>query len=195
LRILAFDTAVMGCSVAVIDTVTKKSWTDSIVTERKQAEILVPMIEAVMAEAGINFSDLERIAVTAGPGSFTGVRIGLATARALALASGTPLIGISSLQVLAHANAGQRLLAVIDTKRDDFYGEIFNAQGQSEGAARIWSAADVAGEGIKIVQGNPDVIALAHLAAQAPVPDAMPDPVYLRGAEVSVPKRSVPVAV
>lgn len=198
MRILAFDTAVMGCSVAVFDTVSGQSWTDSIVTERKQAEILVPMIEKVMADAGTSFSDLARIAVTIGPGSFTGVRIGLSTARALSLASGKPLVGLSTLQVLAAQDTGQKVLAIIDTKREDFYGEIFDESGKSLEAARIWSAEDVNAarqNGTNIVEGNPDMLVMARLAAEAPLQEGMPDPIYLRGAEVSVAKRSAPVAV
>ena len=198
MRILAFDTAVMGCSVAVLDTVSGQSWTDSVITERKQAEILVPMIEKIMADAGTSFSDLDRIAVTIGPGSFTGVRIGLSTARALTLASGKPLVGLSTLEVLAAPAKGEKVLAVIDTKREDFYGEAFDASGKSLEAARIWSAEDVDAarqNGTHIVEGNPDMLVMARLAAEAPLQEGMPDPVYLRGAEVSVPKRSAPVAV
>lgn len=198
LRILAFDTAVMGCSVAVLDTASGQSWADSIVTERKQAEILVPMIEDVMAKAGTTFSDLDRIAVTIGPGSFTGVRIGLATARAMSLSSDKPLIGISTLHALAAQSNSEKALALVDTKREDFYGEMFH-QGQSQGEARIWTAEEVneirkAGN-LVIVEGNPDIVAFARLVASSPLPKGMPDPIYLRGAEVSVSKRVAPVAV
>lgn len=196
LKILAFDTAVTGCAVAVYDSGSGQSWADRVETERGQAEILVPMIEAVMRGASVSFSDLGLIAVTKGPGSFTGVRIGLATARALALAAGLPLAGVSTLDILAHQSGGGDILALIDTRRDDYYGQIF---GRSPEPPRIWSPAEVAewrdrGNG-RVVMDRLDVIALARMAATMPIPAGYPEPVYLRGAEVSQSKRAAPVAV
>ncbi len=203
MRILSFDTAVMGCSVAVMDTVTGKSWTDTVVTERGQAELLVPMIRSVMEQAHAGFADIDRIAVTTGPGSFTGVRIGLATARALSLASGIPVLGFETLHVLAAQVSktqqdGQRILALVDTKREDFYGQMFEASVPVENA-RIWSRDEVSrvrsGNEVHIHEGNPDILTLALLASDAPLTGRMPEPVYLRGAEVSQPKRQAPQAV
>lgn len=206
--ILAFDTAVEGCSAAVLDTVTGTSWSDHIVTDRRQAELLVPMIHSVMADAGQDFKSIDRIAVTMGPGSFTGVRIGLATARSMALASNKPLVGISTLEVLAHqmdGGQGRDILAVVDTKRNDFYGELFSAHFVSQSAARIWSADEVAqveqAGSYVIARGNPDPLVLARLAADKTVASdycdllALPEPIYLRDAEVSKSKRVAPVAV
>ncbi len=100
--ILAMDTAGGACSAAL--------WRNGQVVasrfellRRGHAERLVPMIEAVMAEGAMAYADLDCLAVTLGPGGFTGVRIGLATARGLALACGRPLVGVSNFQVLATA--------------------------------------------------------------------------------------------
>jgi tRNA threonylcarbamoyladenosine biosynthesis protein TsaB len=129
--LLAFDTAGTACSVAV--------WRDGAVCVRQfeamsrgQSERLVPMIEAVMAEAGIAYPALDAIAVTCGPGGFTGVRIGLATARALALACARPVIGISNFEAVAaavpeDARAGRSLAVVIDAKRSDLYVQAFGS--------------------------------------------------------------------
>lgn len=129
--ILAMDTAGAACSAAL--------WRYGRVAagrfermRRGHAERLVPMIEAVMAEAATAYSDLDCVAVTLGPGGFTGVRIGLATARGLALASGRPLLGVSNFRVLA---AGARAEAppdgsvavTIDAKRRDLYVQAFSA--------------------------------------------------------------------
>lgn len=193
MKILAFDTAVTGCSVAVYDSSLDRSWVERLETERGQAEFLVPLIEAAMKQAGVTFADLERIAVTNGPGSFTGVRIGLATARAMALASGKPLIGVSTLDLLyAQSGGAGDALVVVDTKRDDFYGQVFGSAPQE---ARIWSQDEVKSAGLSVVQDVPDPVVLAKMAAAAPLPTQMPMPVYLRGAEVSTPKRVAPTAV
>ena len=127
--ILAMDTAGAGCSAAL--------WRDGRLIasrfepmRRGHAERLVPMIEAVMAEASLTYGELDRIAVTLGPGGFTGVRIGLATARGLALASGRPLVGVSSFLVLAAAARAEAppdgsLAVAIGAKRDDLYLQAF----------------------------------------------------------------------
>ena len=104
---------------------------------RGQAEKLVPMIEAVMAEAGLRYGDLDAVAVTVGPGGFTGVRLGLATARGLALARELPLIGVTSFEALAAAvpeeereeakRAGATLAVLIDAKRRDIYAQAFDS--------------------------------------------------------------------
>ena len=98
--------------------------------KRGQSERLVPMIEAVMAEGNLDYARLDRLAVTTGPGGFTGVRIGLATARGLALACGRPLIGVSSFHVLAYAARKEAptdgsLVVVIDAKRRELYVQAF----------------------------------------------------------------------
>ncbi len=127
--VLAFDTATSACSAAV--------WRDGRVLageqevrERGHAERLLPMIEGVLAEAGCAYGDLDLLAVTVGPGAFTGIRIGLAAARSLALASGLPLLGVSSFDAVAHGvdeqeRAGRRVLVALETKRADIYGQFY----------------------------------------------------------------------
>lgn len=193
MKILAFDTAVMGCSVAVYDSSLDRSWVERLETERGQAEFLVPMIQSVMQKANVGFADLDLIAVTIGPGSFTGVRIGLATARALSLASGKPLVGISTLELLlAQSGVTGDALVLVDTKRDDFYGQVFGSAAQE---ARIWQPAEVEVSEFVTVQEIPDPVVLAKLAVTAPLQVDMPNPIYLRDAEVSTPKRAAPTAI
>ncbi|SVB53720.1 uncharacterized protein METZ01_LOCUS206574, partial [marine metagenome] len=102
MKLLALDAATTSCSVAC--------WSGGAVIAqreetagRRQAEILMPMVQSAMREAGFDYNMLDLIAVTIGPGSFTGVRIGLAAARGIALASGLPLTGVTTLQALAAA--------------------------------------------------------------------------------------------
>jgi tRNA threonylcarbamoyladenosine biosynthesis protein TsaB len=124
--LLAFDTAGPDCAVALgLD----DSGGREILARRSErigrghAERLMPMINEVLGEAGVGYADLDRIAVTTGPGSFTGVRVGIAAARALALALGIPAIGVGSLQALAlplrGRQAGGSILAALDAKRDE----------------------------------------------------------------------------
>ncbi len=129
MRILAMDTATSGCSVAL--------WQDGGIPARRaaamargQSEALLPMIAEVLGEAQITATDCDLIAVTRGPGAFTGLRIGLATARAMALAAGLPCLGVDTTDVVARGVAAEaitgELLVVLDTKRADFYAQTFS---------------------------------------------------------------------
>ncbi len=201
MMILAFDTSVTGCSVCVTDG--QKAWTETMATERGQAEFLVPMIEDAIQKSGHGYKDLDRIVVTIGPGSFTGVRVGLSTAKALALSLNKPLVGISTLDVIARgAKLTCDTLVLIDTKRGDFYGQVFDATGRPQDEARIWSVEEVAKSGLqKIENAHPDVEILARMAAEITPngagydPLQAPNPLYLRGAEVSQSKRALPKIV
>lgn len=95
---LAIDTSMRACAVAV----SAEHWAREAM-QRGQAERLVPMVAEVLGRAGLAFGDLARVVVTVGPGSFTGIRVGLATARGLGLALGVPVLGVSTLDVLWHA--------------------------------------------------------------------------------------------
>jgi tRNA threonylcarbamoyladenosine biosynthesis protein TsaB len=99
---------------------------------RGHAEALVPMILRAMREAKVGFEEVDRLAVTVGPGTFTGLRIGLAAARGLALAIGAPVIGVTTLLAVARAvptaeRAGRSVLALLDTKRSEVYAQLFDA--------------------------------------------------------------------
>jgi tRNA threonylcarbamoyladenosine biosynthesis protein TsaB len=99
-NILAVDTALDACSVAIADDAGARAHLSEAMT-RGQAERIALMADDAMKAAGLSFADLDRVAVTVGPGSFTGVRIGLAFARGLALALGIPCVGVSTLEALA----------------------------------------------------------------------------------------------
>ena len=131
MRILAFDTATSACSAALSDDgrlIARRFET----MPRGQSEHLVPMILDVMTEAGAEFSDLDLLAVTNGPGAFTGLRIGLAAARGMALAGNLPCLGVTTLdvvaaQVPAEEREDRKLLVVLDSKRADVYAQAFAA--------------------------------------------------------------------
>ena len=128
MKLLAIDTALNACSVAIV--------ADDAVLARivlpggkGNAERLLPIVEQARAAAGIALADLDGIAATIGPGSFTGIRTALATARALGLALDRPVWGITTTEALAFAAArpGIATVAVIDARRDELYLQAFSA--------------------------------------------------------------------
>ncbi|SOD99173.1 tRNA (adenosine(37)-N6)-threonylcarbamoyltransferase complex dimerization subunit type 1 TsaB [Caenispirillum bisanense] len=213
--ILALDTAMAACAVCV--------WRDGTVLaarrdamSRGQAEALVPMVQAVMAEAGVAWGDLDRIAVTVGPGSFTGLRVGLSTARALGLAAGKPVVGVTTTEVLAAAvppevRAGRRVLAAVDSKRADLFLQWFDADlaplGPPQSAEPEAVRADLAAapavvtgdaadllaplpagaEAVAAGAQTPEPAVLAALAADRPLPAAPPQPLYIRPPDAALP--------
>lgn len=132
--VLAFDTAGPDCSAAVArcaggEVVVLARQTERL--GRGHAERLIPLIEATLCDAAVDFSELERLLVTTGPGSFTGVRIGIAAARGLALALAIPAVGVGSLAALAEgalrqASAGM-IVAALDARRAQVFLGAFRA--------------------------------------------------------------------
>ncbi|AJY47357.1 tRNA (adenosine(37)-N6)-threonylcarbamoyltransferase complex dimerization subunit type 1 TsaB [Martelella endophytica] len=138
--ILALDTASADCAVAIADgDVVLSRAVETI--GKGHAERLMPLLDACLHEAGITLQDIDRIAVNIGPGSFTGIRVGVSAARALALAIGCECVGVSSLAVLGEqqlaAHPGRAVLVTIDARR----GEAFSAVYASDGAILLEPAA------------------------------------------------------
>jgi tRNA threonylcarbamoyladenosine biosynthesis protein TsaB len=134
--VLAIDTALEACAAAVLDTDRKGGLTSrSLPMMRGHAEALMPLIAAVMSAADVEFPELDRIAVTVGPGSFTGVRVGVAAARGIALAAGKPAVGLTTLAALAapffDADESKSLLAVVDARHSHVYMQLFGPGGRS----------------------------------------------------------------
>jgi tRNA threonylcarbamoyl adenosine modification protein YeaZ/ribosomal-protein-alanine acetyltransferase len=127
--VLALDTSLAACSAAVWDSDPAKLLASrQLLMERGHAEALAPMVRDVLSDAGLQPNQLERIAVTIGPGTFTGVRIGLAMARGLGLALAIPVIGMTTLEAIAlNAGPGEHPLAVInDARREENYFALFS---------------------------------------------------------------------
>jgi tRNA threonylcarbamoyl adenosine modification protein YeaZ len=141
MRLLAIDTALAACSVAVFDTEAGIIASESNPMVRGHAEALMPLVARMMRWADTQFSDLDRIAVTTGPGSFTGLRVGVAAARGLALAAAKPAIGITTLDAFAApARAVAEpipVLAVIDARNAQVYMQAFDADGRARAPARL----------------------------------------------------------
>ncbi len=132
---LGIDTATTGCSVALMDGATCLA-ERQIRMPRGQSEALAPMIDEVMKLAGIAFDRLDGIAVTRGPGAFTGLRIGLAAARAMALSIAKPCIGITTFESLLmqarqreDIQIGTALLVAIESKRAEIFIGMYGSEG------------------------------------------------------------------
>ncbi|MFP4537912.1 MAG: tRNA (adenosine(37)-N6)-threonylcarbamoyltransferase complex dimerization subunit type 1 TsaB [Dichotomicrobium sp.] len=133
MTLLAFDTSMAACSAAVWRPDAGVIAHRFSAMERGHAEALFPMIREVMAEAGASFPDLRAIAVTRGPGSFTGIRVGVAAARGLALATGKPIVAATSLEAIAAGamrglspeQAREPFVVAMDARRGQLYCQQF----------------------------------------------------------------------
>jgi tRNA threonylcarbamoyladenosine biosynthesis protein TsaB len=225
MKILAFDTTAGACSAAVLGADGAVLAHRREILVRGHAEILMPMVREVLSAAAFDVAALDLLAVTTGPGAFTGIRIGLAAARGLALASGRPLVGVTSLEAVAASvppaeRAGRALLVAIDSRRGDFFVEIFDAAGRTLVAAGAVApgnlsrmapsgdfllAGDAALRAAEILTasgrtvafagdcGPPDAVAVARLARirwPADRPRSVPQPTYLRAPDVTLPTPS-----
>ncbi len=147
MRVLAIDTALEACSAAVLDTERAGvAAHESRPMLRGHAEALIPLIARVLDLAGLTFSEIDRIAVTTGPGSFTGLRVGIAAARGLALAAGKPAVGLSTLAAFAApfiaADDTLPVVAVIDARHDQVYLQVFGPGGRTTVAPRLVPVAE-----------------------------------------------------
>jgi tRNA threonylcarbamoyladenosine biosynthesis protein TsaB len=195
MNILAFDTCFDGCSVCVAERHGRALVELSSRMERFEtghAERLIPMIGEAMEEARLSFDELTQIAVTVGPGTFTGTRIGVAAARAVALAIGARTSGVSSLAAMAEVARRQikskALAVVVDARRGEVYAQLFGAEGGGRDPAsppQLLSLADAAvlgGTGSIVFVGSAgaEVAAIAAglgRTAASMLPDLLPDAV------------------
>ncbi|MBS0252429.1 MAG: tRNA (adenosine(37)-N6)-threonylcarbamoyltransferase complex dimerization subunit type 1 TsaB [Proteobacteria bacterium] len=192
MNILSLDTCFDACSVAAGRGLRSLSPGISFAFEgmqRGHSERLMPMIEMVMAEAGLKFKALDRIAVTFGPGTFTGTRICVSAARALALATGAQFVGISSLKLMAMspripAAPTRRVAIATDARRNEVYIEVFDRHSLESVAApqclAIHDAIKALGAAPIVIAGSgADALAEAAnregIEATAILPDLLPD--------------------
>jgi tRNA threonylcarbamoyl adenosine modification protein YeaZ len=184
--LLAIDTAAPRLALAILrdgdrlDTLLEDMATG-------QAERLFPALDELFARAGVTYADLTRIAVTSGPGSFTGLRIGLSAARGLALALNIPVLGIPSLVALSLSATCDPVAVLLDAKRGEAYFQTFSGPGiPIRGAALL-----PMDEARKLVPPNAatltsplvDIAALARFAANADPALYPPEAAYIRDAD------------
>jgi tRNA threonylcarbamoyl adenosine modification protein YeaZ len=178
MRILAIDTALEACASAVLDAASGEMLaSESLAMARGHAEALMPQIARVMDAAHCEFAELGRIAVTVGPGSFTGLRVGISAARGLALAASKPAIGLSTLSALAAPHVAARtqeaIIAAIDARNDQIYFQIFAANGTTVVAPRLDLAANAVRATVMeptVITGSGAALLAAHWPSGAPTP-------------------------
>jgi tRNA threonylcarbamoyladenosine biosynthesis protein TsaB len=148
MKVLAFDCAGAQCAAAVtVDSHVVAS--EHIEADRGHARLLMPMLAGLLEHANLAFTDIDRFAVTTGPGSFTGIRVALATAHGLSIGTGKPAIGITVFEALAAkvAEAGMaapRLLIAIESRRAECFVQLFDAQGGKLTEARMLAPDSIA---------------------------------------------------
>ncbi len=183
--ILAFDTSAAHCAAALL------RGSEIVVTRaeamsRGQAERLMPLLEEVLAEAGLGWKTLDAIGVGVGPGNFTGIRISVSAARGLALGLGVPAVGVSGFDALAE-NTPDGHLPAIKAPRDQVYV-------QSSGTARLMPLAEARALGPLYLSANTGAHAqaIAQVAARRWNTDNKPpSPLYVRPADAA-PSRDLP---
>jgi tRNA threonylcarbamoyladenosine biosynthesis protein TsaB len=176
--ILAIDTALDACAACVLDTDAERLIArESQPMKRGHAEALMPLIARVMKQSGIAFAALDRIAVTTGPGSFTGLRVGLSAARGIALAANKPVVGLTTLTAYAapvvSENGEQPVISVIDARHDQVYLQVVSGNGSSliwPRVAPIEEALAASRFGAPILVGNAAKILADRWPADAPQP-------------------------
>ena len=209
--VLALDTAAGACSAAVTRDGAVLAARSEPMTRGHQ-ERLAPLVREAMAEAGVAFPELDRIGVTVGPGSFTGLRVGLAFAKGLGLALGKPCLGVGTLEALAASDPGPGLTAaVIDAKRDQVYLQAFESgvavmapdalpvETAAARLAELWRGGPLrligpgaallamAAPGAEVVERSaPDPVAICALVARKPA-SAGARPLYLRAPDAKLP--------
>ncbi len=212
--VLAIDTALEACSAAVFDTAKAAVVAgESRPMARGHAEALIPILASVMERAAVAYTALDRIAVSVGPGSFTGLRVGIAAGRGIALGIHKPAVGVTTLAALAapylDADPLTPVAAAIDGRHRHVYFQLFGAQGAvlmgpcmvpiDEAAHAASSAsARLVGSGAALVaerwprdaaapkidpRGAPDIQWVARLGAQSDPAQSPAKPLYLRAAE------------
>jgi tRNA threonylcarbamoyl adenosine modification protein YeaZ len=184
--VLAIDTALAACSAAVLDTEQATLLaSESQPMTRGHAEALMPLIERVMIAADVGFAALDRIAVTTGPGSFTGLRVAISAARGLALAAGRPAVGLTTLSAYAAPLVTEArtdaILSAIDARHDQVYCQLVAGDGSMLRRPAIAPIDDVLREiaehGALRVVGNAAQLLANRWPADAPQPlEVYPQP-------------------
>jgi tRNA threonylcarbamoyladenosine biosynthesis protein TsaB len=211
MRILSIDTSCGAASAAVVDGLSRQpvAWRSEPMAHG-HAEALGPIVESLMREVDGGFASIGAIAVAVGPGSFTGIRIGLAMARAIALTLEVPIVGVSTLVAFAAPLLDDPrpgiIVSAIDAKHGSVYFQAFESSGRPMFAPRVASLRDavralgagparMAGDGAAALalEGQraalaceafsaayPDIVAIARIGLASNPSDCPPRPLYVK---------------
>ena len=210
--LLAFDTATSAVTVALHDgerVVARQTRVDA----RRHGELLAPAITAVLDEAWVPRQDITAVAVGVGPGPFTGLRVGLVTARTLGAVLEIPVYGVCTLDVLAaeavQAGIGEPFLVATDARRKEVYWAEYDEEGRRVKGPQVSKPADVATDGPVVGSGavlypeafpralapeHPSAAVLARALTEERVEPLDPEPLYLRRPDAAEPGRRKPVS-
>ena len=210
--LLAFDTSGPWCTAALIHDGKLTTRTDDMA--KGQAEHLMPMLQAMLAEQGLGFTDLDGIGVGVGPGNFTGIRISVSAARGLALGLDKPAMGVSTLEALVF-DVHRPVIAVADARRGRIYAQYFGVNGQdapvmldltSDPVPEAWTREKpvligAGGDALAKITGSavetpptPLSEAIARIAlTRLDDPYVPPAPLYLRPADAAPARDTAPV--
>jgi tRNA threonylcarbamoyladenosine biosynthesis protein TsaB len=210
--VLGFDTATPAVSAALHDG-TRIVGSALTVDARRQGELLAPMIEKVMADAGVDRTALTAVAVGVGPGPYTGLRVGLVTARVLGSVLGIAVHGVCTLDIIAaEAAPGREFLVATDARRKEVYWARYDAAGHRVEGPLVGPAAEVPGArglpvagaggalypdafGELLEPAHPDARTLCEIVVAGGEASMPPEPLYLRrpdAREPGAPKRVTP---
>ena len=217
--ILAIDTALDACSAALFDSdANRVVAVETEVIGKGHAERLMAMISAVMTKASVDFNALDKIGVTVGPGSFTGIRVGLATARGLALAAGKPVVGVSTLEAIAReASTDKPFMVALDARRGELYTRLYDGNHSAISDPQLLTIAEattaltaalkpqVFGSGAPLLAeaqpsatiqvlgltAYPDIENVARITAVTAAQSEPPKPLYLRAPDAKPQTRGV----
>lgn len=208
MRVLAVDTAAHLCAACIYDS-TRDAVLGRTVEDigRGHAERLFAVIDRTLSQSSLTYDDLDRLGVCVGPGSFTGVRVGVSAMRGLSLALSLPVVGVTLFDALAHgAPRGEPLLVALDARRGEVYAQAYDAQGLVSGPPAVLSheaarqaarqsGATLTGSGAPVLfagdasppiandAATSDIQTIARLAADPGAPLDKPRPLYLRSAD------------
>ncbi len=202
MRSLAIDTSSNLLSLALADNETIVHST-AVYMERGQGEALIPLIQSACKAIKWDIASIDEVIVAVGPGSFTGVRIALAAARGIALSLNIPVKGITNFETLVPENTAYPVCVALDTKRGDFYTQIYHNPEDTLSQPQIMTREEIGALNMTIVTDKPDVFSadihtrigatptcpaenMIRIAHQYPAKMLPPEPVYLREADVTV---------
>ncbi|GKX32997.1 MAG: tRNA (adenosine(37)-N6)-threonylcarbamoyltransferase complex dimerization subunit type 1 TsaB [Rhizobiaceae bacterium MnEN-MB40S] len=208
MKLLAVDTAAHLCAACLYDSQTRRVAGRAVEDiGRGHAERLIAVIEKALDQASLDYDSVDRLCVCVGPGSFTGIRVGVAAMRGMALSLDLPLVGVAALEALAAEVGDERaVLAVLDARRGEVYAQLFPSGGtpsearamspEEAMALAVDNSAVLVGSGAEIMAGQsgfdmsgltiaktvatPDIETIARLGAQRAPDAAPPGPLYLR---------------